>query len=219
MSTISPNFKILFAKSLRYVYKKPIFLFLFYKKVGMGSMRNQELIPLILSIREGQNKNFEILYELFRNLIVYFGKHLKDDDAIQELTVFLLEIMYTINLDKFVRDESSDLKRYIAVSIRNKYIALSKSKQFINNKNVEFSEELSPYTGSIISYNDYSDNKLLLSDALQRLTNHQRQIILYHYYYGYSVKEIAEHLHVSRQSVNQTLRRGLHTLREYIKNT
>lgn len=124
MSTISPNFKILFAKSLRYVYKKPIFLFLFYKKVGMGSMRNQELIPLILSIREGQNKNFEILYELFRNLIVYFGNHLKDDDAIQELTVFLLEIMYTINLDKFVWDESSDLKRYIAASIRNKYIGI-----------------------------------------------------------------------------------------------
>lgn len=183
----------------------------------MGSMRNIELIPLILSIRDGQHKNFESLYELYRNLIVYFGRRLKDDDSIQELTVFLLEIIYTINLSNFTQDKSYDLKKYIAASIRNKYIALSKSKQLIANMNVEFSEEFTPDKISQISHNDNVDNKLLLSDAMQRLTSHQRKIILFRYYYGYSTKEIADHLHVSRQSVNQTLLRGLHTLREYIE--
>lgn len=71
---------------------------------------------------------------------------------------------------------------------------------------------------SNISSSSNTDTQILLSDALLYLSERQKQMITYKYYYGYSTKEIAEILHISRQSVNQTILRGLDILRNYINN-
>lgn len=181
-------------------------------------MRNMELVPLISSIQSGHNTVFPTIYDEFRNLIVYYSNHLRADDAVQELTVFFLETIYNIKLDKFCMDESCDLQKYIATSIRNRYIYLSKTAKLIANIDVEYSDEFMPDRLSNISSSSNTDTQILLSDALLCLSERQKQMITYKYYYGYSTKEIAEILHISRQSVNQTILRGLDILRNYINN-
>lgn len=179
-------------------------------------MQNIELIPLIVSFRAGQSKAFVPIYDAFQGLIVYYGNHLREEDAIQELTVFLLELVYTLNLDKFRQNDSYDLKRYIAASLRNKYIAMSKAKWRTDTMNVEYRDELAP-CGNETAPGCQTDDKLLLFAAMLQLTHRQKQMIVYKYYYGYSVQEMADLFHVSRQSVNQLLLRGLCRLREYIE--
>lgn len=92
-------------------------------------MYNIELIPLIKDFQNGKHEQFDILYKAFEKLLIHYANQLKDDDLLQELSGFLVELLNIISLDKFNMDTSIDLQKYIAVSIRNKYISYSKEKQ------------------------------------------------------------------------------------------
>lgn len=177
-------------------------------------MYNIELIPLIKDFQNGNYEQFDILYKAFEKLLIHYANQLKDDDLLQELSGFLVELLNIISLDKFNMDTSIDLQKYIAVSIRNKYISYSKEKQAYNKFCVGFCEEIAADKGEIEAF----ENNMFLSKGLSQLTKKQRQIIIYKYIYEYSDIEISQRLNISRQAVNRLKTRALISLRNFLLN-
>lgn len=109
-----------------------------------------------------------------------------------------------MELSLFHDDEGDNIKRYLAVSVRNKYIALSKRKQI--NENFLVCE-------SDLTVNDVYD-AIFIKEMLEVLSLKQRKIIMYKYIYGYSDAEIADALGVSRQAVNRLKNRAFDILKK-----
>lgn len=178
-------------------------------------MYNAELIPLIKAYQNGDKKQFQKIHEVFEKLISYYAHRLKcDDDILQELNVFLVELILRLPLDRFSMDETTGLQQYIAVSIRNRYISYSKQKQVREAMFVDYCEQLAAYGEGFDNY----ERRVILAEALSMLTAKQKQVIIYKYIYGYSDTEISEDLHITRQAVNRLKTRGLLILREFLKD-
>ena len=172
-------------------------------------MCNLNLIPLIKKYQQKDMSEFNQIYEVFERLIIYYSRHLNYDDSLQEINVFLVELLYKINLEKFNMDNSFSLKNYIAVCIRNKYISLSKLRQLRNEMFTDYCE--------CIAYIDMRiEDEMILSNAFNLLTERQREVIMYKYIYGYSDSEISSYLHITRQAVNRLKTRGLLILKEFM---
>ena len=172
----------------------------------MVEMQNYLLKELILRFKGGDIKAFPILYEEFKKMICFYSKKIGNEDARQELIMFLLETFYDVELERFKDDEGDNLKRYIAVSLRNRYIALS--KEYLK----DLTSLLNLYERDAVY--SYSDDEILLRDMLKILSEKQRRIIIYKYIYGYSDLEIAKILGISRQAVNRLKNRGFELIRE-----
>lgn len=172
-------------------------------------MQTKDLKTLLSDFHSGDMGAFAAIYSEFERLIWFYAHKLGQDDADQELTVFLLELLWKINPAKAGLECPEDIKRYIAVSIRNKYIALSRAEQK-QNAQVELSENI---TGINMLY-DVLGN-LVLCEALEKLTEKQRETFLLKYVYEYTNCEIAKKLNISRQAVNQLKNRAIEVLRNY----
>lgn len=171
-------------------------------------MENCCLITLIKKLRKHETAAFSQIFSEFEKLIGYYAFRLGGEDAFQELSVFLLELLYKINFSPFEKDVDDSLKRYIAVCIRNKYIAYSKESRKDRN------------TLSVFFYNcpqsefEFMDNQAL-KEAISLLSKRQRDIVIYKYIYDYSDVEISDFLGISRQAVNRLKNRAMEKLREY----
>ncbi len=170
-------------------------------------MYNYLLKELIERFKKQEISAFEMIYEEFKGLMNYYARKLAYEDAIGELTLFLIELIYGVKLTKFSYDKTDSLHRYIAVAIRNKYIELSKKKSRENNFCLELYE-------SDIKQNSFIE-RIQVEEALQYLTERQRKIIVYKYIYGLSDCQIANMLSITRQSVNRLKNRGLKELKNY----
>ncbi len=170
-------------------------------------MCNSLLKSLIKKFREQDMSSFTIIYDEFKRLIYHYSGRLGDDDSVQELTVFLVELLYSIDIDLFKSDTTDGLRRYIAVCLKNRYIALSREFQKLR----AMSFELFDYSAGT----EISDDMLIISEALNILTTRQKAIIIYKYIYCYSDTEIAKMLNTSRQAVNRLKNRAFVTLRQF----
>lgn len=138
------------------------------------------------------------------------------EDVKQDLILKLISILKDIDLSRFPADDSDSLTRYIAVCIKNEYIALSKkrSKELINViKGEDF--DVIELVFSRLDNDFISD--IEVDDFLKVLSEKQRKVIVYKFVYMLSDVEIGEILNISRQAVNRLLNRGLKLLREDIK--
>lgn len=61
-----------------------------------------------------------------------------------------------------------------------------------------------------------SENTLLLSDALRKISEPQREAVLLHHFYGYKNREIARMTGVSCDAVKSRIRQGLSRLKELL---
>lgn len=172
-------------------------------------MCNRELLDIASEIKNKDMSRFCEIYGAFAGLIHHYEIKLGYDDAGQELTVFLLELIYSLDTDKFLSDDTEQLNRYIAASIRNKYIALSKQK---HRHMLELCEL---YDRAYCT--EELEGSLTLGDAMGQLNERQRESLILKYIYGYSDAEIAERLGITRQAVNRLERRGLEILKEYLR--
>lgn len=171
-------------------------------------MSNRELLKIIGEIKNCDMRRFSELYEAFEMLIRHFERKSDFDDAAEELTLFLLELIYSVDTDKFFPDGSQSLNRYIAVSLRNRYIQLSKKR----GKHIS---ELGEMYDGIMGYSFEPEENLLLKEGLALLSERQRTAVLMRHIYGYSDAEIADRLGITRQAVNRLEARGLKTLKAY----
>lgn len=173
-------------------------------------MCNAIIKPMIENFKKQDMTVFPLVYSQFGKLISFYSRKLSYEDSASDLTVFLIELLYDIDLGRFPNDSSFGVKKYIAVSLRNYYIALSKKmdtyKQFSN----QLYENLNGYCENL-------DDKLSIMQCLDILTEKQKTVLIYKYVYGYSDFEIANLIDVSRQAVNRIKNRGLTVLKEFFE--
>ena len=81
-------------------------------------MKNFLLKPFIEQFRKGDMTTFPMVYANFKKLIFFYAKHLRYEDAAEDITLFFIELLYVLNLSKFRSDDSESLERYIAVCLR-----------------------------------------------------------------------------------------------------
>lgn len=128
----------------------------------------------------------------FSKLIKYYARKLRDPHSEGELWSFLW-IAKNITIGK--------PDRYYAVCLRNEYIRLSKEEK----REALLSDYWQGYT-------EMRDEKIDLSIALAELSKGQANVIQLYFAGGFSVTEIADFNHISRQAVNQCKTRGLNEL-------
>ena len=171
-------------------------------------MFNSRLSELIENFQKGDMDAFQTINLEFEGLISFYSKKLGGEDYFQELEVFLLELLRQIKISTFDAYTNDGLKRYIAVSIRNRYISLSKEKQKTEFLSSDIYEK-------DLRVDFKPANKLITEEMLGLLSKKQRQVITYKYIYGYSDAEIAEYFKISRQAVNRLKIRAIEIMREY----
>lgn len=172
-------------------------------------MENRLLIHLTERFRNQDMNAFAAIYDQFKKLIYHYSGKLWDDDAVQEMTLFLIELLYSAPLERFQRDASDSFKRYIAVAIKHKYIAILK-------ENLRF-DRCCNLLESDLCEEDLETN-LSVKEALKCLSSKQRIIIVYKYFYCLSDSQIAEMLGITRQAVNRLKNRALLLLKEFYVN-
>ena len=172
-------------------------------------MCNAVLKPLIEKFKKQDMTVFSLIYDNFKRLISVYASRLFYEDGISDLTLFLIELLYSIDLSRFEADETFGIKKYIAVSIRNKYIALSIQKDADTNNALPLFEVAVPV-------HDKFDDTVLVAQALKVLNQKQKSVLIYKYVYGYSDCEIACALGITRQAVNGLKNRALIVLKELL---
>lgn len=173
-------------------------------------MCNFLLKPLIQKFKNQDPSVFPIIYEEFKKLINHYSFKLAYEDAQADLNLFFIELLYSINISHFPSDESLGIKRYIAVCIRNQYIVLSAKYDRLKNFSLPLFENANGYFGEY-------DDMILLKDALGLLSDKQKRILIHKYIYGYSIAEISQKLGVSRQTINDTKKRALSSMKKFLK--
>ena len=186
------------------VYKRTTFFFLCLK--GRVVMKNIIILKLIEKFRLGEMEAFTAVYNTFKDLIRFYSCKIGDEDSLQELNVYFLELLYSLDTDRFIPDCSDSIHRYIAVSLRNKYIALSKENQ-------SYTQMLNFLDENKVFCSNTADGVYFIKESLNFLPIRQRTVIMYRYVYGYSDNEIAQMLNISRQAVSKLRNRALTTLR------
>lgn len=171
-------------------------------------MRNCLLKELIKSFRSQNMEVYPLIFDEFKKLISIYSYRIGGEDAYQELVLFFVELLYTVNIENFKSDDTNGLSRYIAVSIRNKYIALSK-------ENCKYNSLVLQLPDDYIFSGDVLDSNLETEELLSKLSSRQRAVIIYRYIYRYSDAEISQMLGISRQAVNRLKNRALEILQYY----
>ena len=171
-------------------------------------MENYCLITLLEKFKQGDMTVFPILFGEFEGLIRFYSQRLDGEDDFQELSVGFLELLYKINISAFKADQSDSLQRYIAVSIRNRYINIAKRNSVRKITTAPLFEEYAPVKEDLCMIQ-------ILKDALADLPPKQRRIITYKYIYNFSDGQIADYFNISPQAVSQLKGRALKNLRNY----
>jgi len=171
-------------------------------------MENSYLYSLIEKAQLHDMASFAVIFSDFEKLIYFYSRRLGGEDQFQELSLFLLELIYSIELSRFPKNNGRDIEKYIVASIRNKYIFISKRQERLKKENLPILSDSTMEDSDWVSLD-------ALKEALNRLPNKQRETVLLKYIYGYSDVEIANHFCVTRQSVNRIKNRALQNLRDY----
>lgn len=171
-------------------------------------MENCCLKTLIEKFRNKDMSAFPVIFAEFEGLIRHYTLKCSAEDTFQELTVFLLELLYKVDISRFEDKQGDGLKRYIAVCLGNKYIALSK-EDCLFKSNTQLFEDIASQTPDFLE-------EQALREAMDKLTEKQKEVMIFKYVHNYTNNEIAEILNISRQAVNQIKNRAVEILRGYL---
>ena len=167
-------------------------------------MEKSGLIFYVIEYQKGNAASFLQVLREFEGLIYHYKARSQIEDIYEELSAFLLELISKINPKEF---DDEGLRRYIAVSIGNRYIYLSKLQDKKRQKEIEMKWDL--------GYSPDLCEEALLGEVLNILTKRQKEVAVYKYIYFYNDTEISQRLNISRQAVNRINIRMTARLREY----
>ncbi len=171
-------------------------------------MCNEILKKLILNFKKGDTQSFLLIYKVFERLIRLYAARVDYEDTKAELDLFLIELLHKLDLTRFSSDYSFSIQKYIAVSIRNRYLDLLK-------KQIERIQKTLPLFEFSDTKEDYYDEKIMLPDAFALLTPKQRMVLKGKYIFGYNDVEISKMMGTTRQAVNSIKNRAFEVLRAY----
>lgn len=167
-----------------------------------------ELYSMVYKCQNGNKESLMKIIFKFKPLIKKYARKLKFEDSTSELVSALIETVFFLPIhskEYLKRDEC--IVGYINMSIKNKYINLSKKYCKISNMELELNEDI-----SIKCNKDtyaITDNKIFINELLNELTVLQKEIIIKKFFEDYKDNDIATQLGISRQAVNRIKNRAL----------
>lgn len=141
----------------------------------------------------------------FGKLIKHFAYKFENREDREDVEAELWSFLYGL-----IKSGRGISQRYLAVAIRNKYIAISKAYQ----------EKLKNETNSSNFYGKVKNERFIeeieIRDLLDKLRVKQREVIVLHYVRGLSFDEIAKNHRCSRQASTRICNRGIEELRKIL---
>lgn len=177
----------------------------------MENYGETSLYELIKMAQLGDRNCVLELINKFKPLIKKLIRRLNYEEAETDLIILFIQLIQTLNLNKFTRLSEGALVKYIYNSLTNRCIDLF--RKYVLKKTEELELNLDTLQTEIDMDADMFINELL---NLNILTEQQKLILKKFYISEYSDSEIAKMLNISRQAVNKTKNRGIKTLRTYL---
>lgn len=162
----------------------------------------------------GDHSAFRKLFTGYYSGLYGYGVKLSNDpdlvqDAIQNLFTTVWE-----RRDDLTHITSPNV--YLYVSLRRNILRLKKQKSRINEITSHVQDDFEIFFGAeelIMKNESREEQKEKLQEALNHLSNKQKEVLYLHYYNGMSYGEIEEILSINRQSVRNHMYRAMETLR------
>ena len=139
------------------------------------------------------------------NVYRFILKNLRHNEDAKDVVQGAFEKLW-VNRDKVEHDKS---KSYLFTIAYNQMI-----DHIRKNKRISFKEEINENAGGVSS--PRHDTKRILNEALAKLNDQQRSLVLLKDYEGYSYEEIGQITGLNESQVKVYLHRARLPLREYI---
>lgn len=159
---------------------------------------------------------FSLLYKRHIHALFNFGLRLTSDkelikDTLQELFVELWNKRNTLS-------DVDHIKVYLIKSLRYKLLrAISKTHKGKIYSLEELFSSIPEISIDLIENEDFLERKKQLQEALNLLSERQREVIHLRYFQNLKIEEIAEIININNQSVSNLLHRALTKLRASIR--
>lgn len=154
------------------------------------------------------------LLEMFEKLLKKYARQLGTEDAYEDLRLFFFELITKLKGKDISSDNDGYIVSYIAKSIKNQYIFMSKQR---NADNIDTFSDISEEQMIYIEQLAASDNQTDISiyfPSHNKLTEKEETILRLYFVNGYSIETISNQLKVSRQAVNQAKNRAINKIRD-----
>ena len=164
-----------------------------------------EIHKQILDYQGGDANAALELVEKFKPLIKRYAFFLHREDSFEDLQCFLLSMLKTWDTSRLSSTDDATVTRYIANSVKNEYIALSKQKakergtSYLEDATLPQALEYAQKTSTCDQY-----DQLTLQDLHKVLNEYEFAIVYAIYFEQRSVAEVARQKLKTRQAINQT---------------
>lgn len=153
------------------------------------------------------------LYLMYRNTFVYYGRKVTKDqqlieDAIQETFISIWKYRHSVSIP-------AGVKQYVLKAFRNQLFRMFKERSNIiyTEESLDFSFEIG-FDLKIIEVEDAEKLSAQINNAINKLTNRQREIIYYRFYENLSFEEIASIMNMQIRATYKLNKRAIIALRE-----
>jgi RNA polymerase sigma factor (sigma-70 family) len=170
-------------------------------KIGEYTLYN------LFHLAKSENEEAKLeLIKKFLPCINGFGKKLYYEESETDLTIFLLEFIRKIDLNKFKNRNDGEIINYMHSAFKSKYI--NTLRQLLNNKKEQ------NFVQDFIWTDNYDElDKDYFLSLLDNLCEIQKKIIIGKYYYCYTDIELANMLSVSRQTIYNHKKKALSNIK------
>lgn len=172
-------------------------------------------MDLYYTLQKAQKGDEEAILKIidkFKPTICKFKKKLNYEEAETDLIIILLETIKKIPMEKFYKRNDGIIINYIYFSLKNRSTKLF-YKTIKKIKTIELDENIIVDT-KIQS----TDSSIFIYELIKKLSKIQREVIIYNILYGYTIVEISNMFHISRQAVHSAKNRGLKKLKNVLIN-
>ncbi len=166
------------------------------------------------SFREGEKKALGQLVERYYRVLKHYGLKFKVDeavveDAIQELFLQLWQNRLQIN-------ETESVKHYLLKALRHHILQSVRLQKRLAFEELDWDTSIPEEVDSetlLIHQESFASLTKTIQAQLASLPAREREALYLRYYENLSIPEIAETMHVNRQSVSNFLQKALSKLR------
>lgn len=175
---------------------------------------------LKILIEDAQHSDQEASLKLVQIFLPCIKKYTRwmnyDEDFKSDMTLALIDLIQSIKLEKLKNSSDQVLISYISKSLYHQYIILSRNKKSLIDHETSIDEiqtsALSLAHSTPTTYEEIELKHILSKELTKKEYFCITKIVLE----GYSAAEIATHLGISKQAVNQCKQRALYKLKIHL---
>ncbi|MGX8127957.1 RNA polymerase sigma factor [Clostridioides difficile] len=169
---------------------------------------------LIILSKSNSVEDLQKLLITFKPLIKKLSKFLYYEEGETDLIIFFIELIKSINLNNFTKQNDATIVKYIHKALLNKMFQLSKKQSRSKLQFLEFNENMLNLRNNYPNEYVFEEDICFHEYIFNELYGIQRKVIFYKYLEGYSDIEISMKLKISRQAVNKAKNRAFKKIKK-----